>query len=279
MSLCPRELRDRYQDGRVLPFIGAGASMSVSWKNENGEEVRGPSWGEMVNQAASLLGFADVELARVRGTDQQILEYFRIKHGNQIAKLTNWLSKLMDPPDDVLIDSPLHDELSKLDKSRLLYTTNYDNFVERAFRLKNIDTHVSAIEMQLGLGNYEREVIKFHGDLDHPGQIVLTESDYEQRLRFSTPMDFRLRSDLLGRVILFIGYSFRDPNVSYLFRLFCDEFYEKGEGLRGTRAYIVVPDPSEFERALFAQRRIEVIGIDGRNKTEETVKILAEMRV
>lgn len=278
MKLCPRELRDRYHDGRLLPFIGAGASMSVSWRNSTGKEVRGPSWGEMVNQAAKLLGFADAELARVRGTDQQILEYFRIEHGNQIAKLTNWLSKLMDPPDEELRNSPLHAELAQLDKCRLFYTTNYDNFLERSFRLNGIDTHVSAIEMQLGLGTHKREVIKFHGDLDHPSQIVLTESDYEQRLRFSTPMDYRLRSDLLGRVILFIGYSFRDPNVSYLFRLFTDEFYDKGEGLRGARAYIVVPDPSEFERALFAERRIDVIGIDGGNMTDEIVSLLGEMR-
>jgi hypothetical protein len=261
-----------------LPFIGAGASMSVSWKTPDGKEASGPSWSDLVDQAAKLLGFSDERLARVRGTDQQILEFFKIEHGGQIAKLTNWLSSRMTPSDEELRKSSLHAELSKLDQCRLFYTTNYDNFLERAFRLNGIDTHVSAIEMQLGLGHSKREVIKFHGDLDHPDQIVLTESDYEQRLRFSTPMDFRLRSDLLGRVILFIGYSFRDPNVSYLFRLFTDNFYDRREGLRGARAYIVVPDPSEFERALFAERRIEVVGIDGRAMTEEIVSFLSEMR-
>ncbi len=37
------ELRDRYQEGRLIPFIGAGVSMSVKWE-ENGREKRGPSW-------------------------------------------------------------------------------------------------------------------------------------------------------------------------------------------------------------------------------------------
>src|SRR5262249_28683281 len=159
---------------------------------------------------------------RVRGTDMQILEYFKLKHGDQTAKLTNWLSKLMDPSDDALRDSPIHKELALLTRCRLFYTTNYDDFLERAFSLHGREHEVVVLESQMGGVRRDCEIIKFHGDLNHPDQIVLTESDYERRLSLSTAMDYRLRADLLGRVILFIGYSFRDPNVSYLFRLFTD---------------------------------------------------------
>ena len=102
---CPQDLRRRYHEGRVIPFIGAGASMSLHWVVD-GEQRRGPSWGEMVNQATTLLGFEDPDLARVRGTDLQILEYFKLKYGGQMAKLTNWLSRLMNPPDDALTGYP-----------------------------------------------------------------------------------------------------------------------------------------------------------------------------
>jgi hypothetical protein len=122
------------------------------------------------------------------------------------------------------------------------------------------------------------EIIKFHGDLDHPDQIVLTESDFEKRLSLSTALDQRLRADLLGRVILFVGYSFRDPNVSYLFRLFTDHFYDKVGTLTGDRAYIVVSDPSDFEEELFEARRINVIGVDGAKLTDEIKTLLGEMR-
>jgi len=122
------------------------------------------------------------------------------------------------------------------------------------------------------------EIIKFHGDLNHPDQIVLTESDYENRLRLLTAMDHRLRADLLGRVVLFIGYSFRDPNVSYLFRLFTDDFWEKPGSLPGNRAFIAVPDPSDFELELFQARRIQVIPIRGAMMTEDIADLLREMR-
>ena len=278
MRLCPQQLRDRYHEGRLLPFIGAGVSTSVSWMDADGQTLRGLSWSELVDQATKLLEFDYPELARVRGTDLQILEYFKLEQGGQIAKLTNWLSRLMNPPDKALATSLIHAELIALDKCRLFYTTNYDDFLERAFELLGRKVQVSAIEMQMGTAHDKSEIIKFHGDLNHPNQIVLTESDYEKRLAFSTPMDFRLRSDLLGRVILFIGYSFRDANVSYLFRLFTEEFYDKTGGIPGTRAYIVTPDPSSFERKLFDARRIEVIPISGRDMAQDIATLLTEIR-
>jgi hypothetical protein len=274
---CPLELRKRYHEGRVIPFIGAGASMSVRWES-GGKPQRGPSWGELVDRATVLLGFDDPALARVRGSDLQILEYFKRKHGQQTAKLTNWLSKLMDPPDDALSKSRLHRELAALDRCSLFYTTNYDTFLERSFRLFGRDSSTVVLESQMGGPDHGCEIIKFHGDLDHPDQIVLTESDFEKRLSLSTALDQRLRADLLGRVILFIGYSFRDPNVSYLFRLFTDHFYDKVGTLAGDRAYILVADPSDFEEELFKARRIHVIGVDGAHISEDIADLLAEMR-
>lgn len=275
--ICPVELRRRYHEERVLPFIGAGSSMSVSWTDPSGTPRRGPSWEELVSQAAKLLGFEDASLARVRGTDLQILEYFKRKHSQETAKLTNWLGKHMDPPDEDLRNAPILRELAALEKCPFFYTTNFDNFLERAFALHGRSHSVVALEAQMGIER-ECEIIKFHGDLDHPSQIVLTESDYEKRLALSTPMDHRLKADLLGRVILFLGYSFRDQNVSYLFRLFTDQHWEQPNSLNGERAYIVVSDPSDFEYELFEARRIRVIPIKGNHRIDEIAQLLNEMR-
>ncbi len=275
--ICPPELRKHYRDGRLIPFVGAGVSMSVQWQ-KNGAKTSGPSWAELVEQATKLLGFSEPYLARVRGTDLQILEYFKRKHAGQTAKLTNWLSQLMNPPDNDLKASSIHRELAGLEKCNLFYTTNFDNFLERAFQLHNRIPKVVAVEAQMGGGHTKCEIIKFHGDLDHPDQIVLTESDYEKRISLATAMDHRLRADLLGHVILFLGYSFRDPNVSYLFRLFIDSFGDKPGSLPGRRAFIAVPEPSDFELELFDARRIQVIPVREHQQTEDITTLLTEMR-
>jgi hypothetical protein len=131
MTACPPDLRQLYRERRVILFVGAGASMSVSWGDPS-HKKRGPSWEQVVDQAARILGASDPELLRVRGTDLQILEYFRIVKAG-LAPLTNWLSReFAGASDDDILASPIHGELVELDRCRLFYTTNYDDFIERA---------------------------------------------------------------------------------------------------------------------------------------------------
>jgi hypothetical protein len=91
-------------------------------------------------------------------------------------------------------------------------------------------------------------------------------------------MDYRLRADLLGRVLLFVGYSFRDWNVSYLFRLVNEQFKQFPGSLTGRRAYIAVPEPSDFETQLFRARNMEVIPISGLSQADDIASILEEIR-
>jgi hypothetical protein len=213
----------------------------------------------------------------MRGNDFQILEYYRQrKHGH--TELTNWLTRNMYPPDDALRGSAVHRELAALQKCKLFYTTNYDDFLERAFILNGRNVHTVAIEPHFARSGEYCEIVKFHGDWNHPDTMVLSESDYQERLALRTPMDWKLLSDLLNRAVLFIGYSFNDPNVSYVFGMVNKLFKNLPDSLNGRRAYITVPDPSEFEIALFGARNIEVIPVDGSKIGEELVEILKWMQ-
>ena len=184
----------------------------------------------------------------------------------------------MDPPDDALIHSPIHQELAKLDACDLIYTTNFDDFIERSFKLNGRACKAVAIESHMRGMTRQTEIVKFHGDWNHPDRLVLTESDYEKRMEFTTEMDLRLWSDLLNRTLLFIGYSFRDPNVSYLFRKVADRFKKLPDSEGGRRAFIIAEEPSHFERRLFQERNIEVIPIGSKDRSAEIAEILSEIR-
>jgi hypothetical protein len=45
---------------------------------------------------------------------------------------------------------------------------------------------------------------------------VITETDYFDRLAFDSPLDVKLRSDALGKTVLFVGYSMSDMNIRLL---------------------------------------------------------------
>ena len=101
---------------------------------------------------------------------------------------------------------------------------------------------------------------------------------YLTRMKFENPMDFKLRSDILGRAVLFIGYSFRDPNVNYLFHIVNRLFNALPDSYSGRRAYIALPEPSEFERRLFHKRNIEVIALPSVDRAASVARLLDEMR-
>ena len=102
----------------------------------------------------------------------------------------------------------------------VLYTTNQDNIFELTAKkygrpYRRIITIDDLSETKPG----ERLLIKFHGDTDVPSSLVFGTRSYRARLEAEGhPLDIKLRADLLGKRLLFLGYSFSDENVSKLFR-------------------------------------------------------------
>jgi hypothetical protein len=275
-SICPPELRRLYREGRVIPFVGAGASMAVHWTGANGKETWGPSWRELVDEAARLIGVDDPELLRVRGTDLQIVEYLKSKD-DTLQPLINWLVKRMNPNNADLLASPTLTALASLKECALYYTTNYDDFLERALELSGRSTLAVRSEHDMSASGTGTQVVKFHGDINRPDTMVLSESDYERRMRLEGPLDLKLRADVLGRALLFVGYSFRDANVAYLFRLITDHFGDLPKSFAGKRAYIIYPNPSDFELQLFHARHIEVIPVSATEIATRIAAVLEEM--
>lgn len=274
-ELCPAELKKLYREGRVLPFIGAGASMAVEWDTPGGK-VRGPSWRELVDEACKLLGYEDPALLRMRGTDLQILEYFQIVKGN-FAPLTNWLVRRLDVPDPDIRLSRLHMALASLTNCGVYYTTNYDDFLERAIQASGRLVKTITSERDMGHSKDEVEVVKFHGDFNSPDHMVLSEAHYYQRLRTGSDLDLKLRSDLLGRAAVFVGYSFSDMNVAYMFEETNAAFATLPNSPSGKRAYIIVHNPSDFEYSLYNRRNMAIIPTYGDDRTAATASVLEDM--
>ncbi len=250
--------------------------MSVNWKGVDGRATGGPSWRELVDEAARIIGVDDPELLRVRGTDLQIIEFLKSKDGS-LQPLINWLVKRMNPSDADILASGVLNALADLRDCALYYTTNYDDFLERALQLSGRTASAIRSEHDLSHAAKDVQVVKFHGDVNRPETMVLSESDYERRMRLEGPLDLKLRADVLGRALLFVGYSFRDPNVAYLFRLVTDHFKELPKSFAGKRAYIIYPNPSDFELQLFHARHIEVIPVSAREIAADIATVLEQM--
>jgi hypothetical protein len=61
-----------------------------------------------------------------------------------------------------------------------------------------------------------------HGDISAPDEAVLIKDDYERYEAKRGLFTTRLQGDLSWRHFLFLGFSFTDPNIDYIFsRLRC----------------------------------------------------------
>ena len=99
------------------------------------------------------------------------------------------------------------------------WTTNYDQLLENALKDedKKVDIKISQESLAIHKPNCDAVVYKMHGDCDDPSKCVLTKDDYEayniHRQLFTTA----LQGDLISKTFLFIGFSFDDPNLKYIF--------------------------------------------------------------
>ncbi len=132
----------------------------------------------------------------------------------------------------------------------MVYTTNYDHWIERAHELRGVP--ISKVVYGDDIADIvggSVSIVKFHGDLDHPDTMVLTEADYFERLRFEGELDLKLRSDLLQYSVVFVGYSLSDLNMRnmlYRLSLFRNEHALRRKNLH--RSYIFLDGETRYKR-------------------------------
>jgi hypothetical protein len=83
--------------------------------------------------------------------------------------------------------------------------------------------------------------------------LVLTETDFLNRLSFDSPLDIKFRADALGRTILFIGYSMSDPNIRLLLHRIWQIWEQSGHKDDRPRSFVFMPTQNPVQEALLAR--------------------------
>lgn len=98
------------------------------------------------------------------------------------------------------------------------WTTNYDALIEEALgkagRLPDVKRTVA--NLATTLPRRDAVVYKMHGDITQSDKAVVTKDDYEAYSSTHQLFASALQGDLVSKTFLFIGFSFSDPNLSYI---------------------------------------------------------------
>lgn len=233
---------------QAILFAGAGVSMTVGL----------PSWSTLIEHIADEL---KIDLSDFKDMDLNYLtlaEYYRLKQGS-IGPLRSWMDRNWTIPEDTLKKSRVHELICKLDFP-ILYTTNFDRNLETAYDLYGKD-YVKIVNakdiarVREGLP----QIVKYHGDFDDDGSIVIAETDYLERLSFESPLDIKFRSDSLGKTILFIGYSMTDLNIRFLMHRLWKTWAGSGYERDRPQSYVFMLRANPVEQAVLEQWGLQVL--------------------
>ncbi len=250
-SGLPKSLLAARTGGRLIPFVGAGMSVILGL----------PGWTDLLRNIAVRLR-PDLDYDAVShqcgGDPLRIAEYLFIIAGKEIGPLRQRMSEQLFAQAVDPTVSTAHVELVNLNATRV-YTTNYDDMVERTFSNLGLPYHLVATPRHIAQSDgHAVEIVKFHGDLQWEHSLVFTESSYFSRLQLESPLDIKLRSDLLGSSVIFLGYGFSDVNV----RLMWHRLIKMMQGVdpdERPRSFIVRMHPNPALAALDADAGIETI--------------------
>jgi tetratricopeptide (TPR) repeat protein len=244
----PETLRQRLREGKVIPFIGAGVSMSV---RERGGGPLFPSWREMLERAALRLDTEgdDEHAGLVRSfLSPRTLDYLEAaryaRKGMGEAIWLDFLKEQLDKPPESA--SPASLELARAVwnfGSKLVITTNFDRVMHWASPQQggpvswDIEARAElATLLRDGLSN--STVWHLHGQIHNATKLILTPDSYfllytdakaggsEEPYRAALQA---LRTLLISHSFLFIGFSLDDV----FFRRQLDEVNQVYEGAGG----------------------------------------------
>lgn len=244
-----RQLIERFASGNGTVFVGAGISM----------RSRLPSWAKLMEPLREELG----DKISSSASHLDVAELYEAEHGR--AALVRYLKRELG---DVRYQlSRTHDLIVSLPVQRI-YTTNFDNLLERAAHKKGINRDVIHDASHVGFSDISTlSIVKLHGDLGAPRSLVISANDYYGYFTKNPAVADLLKVELQTRTVLFLGYSFSDPDFGMILGKVAAQ-----TGPDGPLLYALLLNPLELTTKGLDKRGIKVIPIEAKPGTREANK-------
>lgn len=277
-----KQIASDIKNEKLMVFVGAGVSRNVGM----------PSWGGLISKLGEELGY-DSDVFFNLGDFLELAEYYTILKNEEFqiyknnkdsvfSKIKEHLGvseeNLKNRINDSIFCESFYDFLNLGIKK--VYTTNYDSLIENTINIwngkKNVDIKFDSI-YNLKTMNDAREsninIIKLHGDLREVENIVLNQSSYFDRYDFESCLDIQLRADMLKKSILFLGYSFSDINIKYMFHKL-NKLWDDIDDCKRTESYIFLTENNEVQKKILEKNKMIPIICNELDKREGIIKFL-----
>jgi hypothetical protein len=298
-------IANRLAAGRVVPFLGAGASLvqrppGKAWAPDNTMLL--PSGLDLAHFLADEAEFPSDDPNDVDDL-AKVSSYYAAVAGRRALR-----ERLRDVLKHDYEPTPLHRYLASISAPLVLVVTNYDTLAEQAFRAagKPYDLIVypadrmdiaNAVlwwpygeaeplvrppnELDIDL-NVTTVIYKMHGTVMQKTEkwdnFVITEEDYVEflsRMTRGLAVPSLFYPYFRERSFLFLGYSLRDWNLRVVLRNLAKYFARRSDDDdEDLPSWAIQRNPSELERRLWSTRNVNIFNVE----LEQFVMRLSERR-
>jgi hypothetical protein len=291
---------NRLKVGKVIPFLGAGASFvgrppdsKTPWTF--GQSTFLPSGGELARFLAEEASFPSSD-PQDRNDLGKVASYYADISGRAALRerLRELLNRNCDP-------GALHRFLASLSGPQVIVVTNYDTLVERAFRDAGkpydlvvypadrkdfanailwwphgksdpVFTAANELDQQLDLSK-TTVIFKMHGTIGPEDarwdNFVITEEDYVEflsRMMANTAIPSLFFQHFRERSFLFLGYSLKDWNLRVVLKNLAKHLAARvrdpaTDEVEVLPSWAIQREPSELERRLWEKRKVEIFDV------------------
>ena len=257
------KLLNKIRNNEVVLWVGAGFSKYAGV----------PMGAELVQKIKSSATQSEKELLSHYNTLPEVAEEFVKMRNNKKTELFSIIKNALQVDINVS-DLYVHNSLKNIPQIQTIITTNFDDLFERAYgndieviiRDESIATAFSSINSD------KVKLFKIHSDFTNPDLIIITKSDY---LKFFDSDIFRplwteIKSIIAKKSIFFVGYSFEDPNIQFIFDKIIDKL-----GQFGNECFLAIPQLPEYKQAYLATKNISYIPMSAEEiipKLEKDIK-------
>jgi len=157
------ELIAAIQQRQAILFVGAGVSIPLGL----------PSWDKLIGIIAKDLDY-DPDIFTRLGSHMALAEYYVAKK-HSIGPLRSQMDREWHSSSIDISSSEIHRIIVEL-SFPIIYTTNYDRWLENAFKHYQKEyTKITQVSDITKIKEGITQIVKFHGDFDDDNSLVLTD--------------------------------------------------------------------------------------------------------
>ncbi|WP_405399560.1 SIR2 family NAD-dependent protein deacylase [Maribacter sp. Asnod2-G09] len=249
--IVEQKIKDAILQNNLVIFAGSGLS----------SDFKLPNWNNLVKDVINKIGKKEFQTF-IPVLEMELMQPIEVlqKIKSEHSLIKSYIKSNFNISPSLNFD--VHKKILEL--TGQVITTNYDNTFEIASNNSIIPSvYTDAFNINEISKNENPYIFKLHGSYNEPSNCIIFEEDYLKLYNSNSGAIEKLKTIFSEKTILFLGFSFSDPDINLIFDNL-DKAFENNN-----KHFILTKEPEKFDKFNF----LDTIKITDYNEINKYVEV------